>query len=604
MLQPNKQNRIYLLLLVILFATLLTIVGTSAQAKSPDFPLNSGLARRSSNGAVSPQPLINPEGKLHLSSGLQPLLDLRGWDGIPDVERGQVLKPTSRTASSPITTWKALPNQGLGGSSSPYVRALAVTGSDLYVGGDFTQTGDGKLMNLGNIARYNLSSRTWHALANQGLDGSVHSLLVSGGDLYVGGDFTQTGDGTLANLGSVARYNIAAGTWHALPNLGMDGSVYSLAASGNYLYLGGFFDQTGDGALANLGHIARYDAATGVWNALPNQGLNNTVLDLVLSGSDLYVGGYFSETSDGTLTNLGCITRYDTKAGTWNALPHQGLGGGYWPMPSVRALALSGSNLYVGGNFTRTGDGVLANLGRIARYDIASDAWQVLPNQGLGGTSEPDVLALAGAGSDLYVGGDFVRTGDGTITNLGHTTSYDASSGAWKVLPSQGFNNYVGALAMSNMGLFVGGKFTQTGDGALSNLGYIALGTFAETVQNYVYVPVVLNRWPPAPSHHFEGSSPPVSFAVSGQQVCNFDITVPFITSYCKIDMPSDSCVNIINNSFLIEVDSDVFIFPLFRIEGTFDSTQASASGNYSVWICGNQLIVTPSTGNWAASKQ
>ena len=32
------------------------------------------------------------------------------------------------------------------------VRALAVSGSDLYVGGEFTQTGDGSLTNLGNIA--------------------------------------------------------------------------------------------------------------------------------------------------------------------------------------------------------------------------------------------------------------------------------------------------------------------------------------------------------------------------------------------------------------------------------------------------------------------
>jgi hypothetical protein len=129
--------------------------------------------------------------------------------------------------------------------------------------------------------------------------------------------------------------------------------------------------------------------------------LDNTVLALAVSGSDLYVGGYFAQTDDGTLTTLGCIARYDTTAGTWNTLPNQGLGGGSLPMPGVCALAVIGSDLYAGGNFTRTGDGTLTSLGRIARYDTAAGTWNALPNQGLNN----DVLVLAVVGSDLYVGG-------------------------------------------------------------------------------------------------------------------------------------------------------------------------------------------------------
>jgi len=103
----------------------------------------------------------------------------------------------------------------------------------------------------------------------------------------------------------------------------------------------------------------------------------------------------------------------------WNALPNQGLSGGYLPMPSVRALAVVGSDLYVGGNFTRTRDGTLTNLGRIARYDTTASTWNALPNQGLTGGSSPDVHALAVVGSDLYVGGDFTRTRDGTLAQPG-----------------------------------------------------------------------------------------------------------------------------------------------------------------------------------------
>jgi trimeric autotransporter adhesin len=138
------------------------------------------------------------------------------------------------------------------------VLALAVVGNDLYVGGRFTQTGDGSLANLGHVARYDTSTGTWHALNNQGLDNTVYALTVVGSDLYVGGEFTQTGDGSLANLGRIARYDTTAGTWHELPNQGLDGAVYALAVSGDDLYMGGGFTQTGDGALTDLGNIARY----------------------------------------------------------------------------------------------------------------------------------------------------------------------------------------------------------------------------------------------------------------------------------------------------------------------------------------------------------
>ncbi|GAH32060.1 unnamed protein product, partial [marine sediment metagenome] len=103
-----------------------------------------------------------------------------------------------------------------------------------------------------------------------------------------------------------------AGTWHALPNRGLNAFVYALAVSGDDLYVGGSFPGTGDGTLTDLGRIARYDTTTSTWHALPNKGLNNRVFPLAVSGDDLYVGGEFTQTGDGSLTDLGNIARYDT----------------------------------------------------------------------------------------------------------------------------------------------------------------------------------------------------------------------------------------------------------------------------------------------------
>jgi len=420
-------------------------------------------------------------------------LDLRGWEVTLDGERGPLFKPVSRPAAPPIA-WHALPNKGLKG----YVSAMAVSGDDLYVGGGFYQTGDGSLTDLYNIARYDTTAGVWHALPNQGLDDNVRALAVSGDDLYVGGFFTQTGDGSLTDLGSIARYDITAGTWHTLPNRGLSNDVYALTVSGGDLYVGGRFTRTGDGTLTDLRYIARYDTTAGTWHALSNQGLNGDVTALAVSGDDLYVGGEgFDQTGDGSLKNLGSIARYDITAGAWHALPNQGLN------LYVYTLAVFADDLYVGGFFHETGDGTLKNLSWIARYDTTAGAWHALPNRGLVELYGGGVRALAVYGGDLFVGGFFTQTGDGTLTHLGHIARYDTTAGTWHALPNWGlygpYRSSVGALGVSGDDLYVGGGFETTGDGSLTDLGSIvhcpiASCTLVVTPVVNVYLPLVFAK--------------------------------------------------------------------------------------------------------------
>ena len=101
--------------------------------------------------------------------------------------------------------------------------------------------------------------------------------MVSGGDLYAGGGFTEPGDGSVTYLNHVARYDISGGTWHGLSNRGLNDGVSALTMVGNTLYVGGAFSQAGDGAVTDLGYIALYHTTTATWQALPNQGLNSWV---------------------------------------------------------------------------------------------------------------------------------------------------------------------------------------------------------------------------------------------------------------------------------------------------------------------------------------
>jgi len=383
-------------------------------------------------------------------------------------------QPDSPYTASDIG-WNALPHWGL----NARVRAIVLAGDSLYMGGRFTQTFDGLVTGLGHVTRYDIADRTWNVLPNQGLNAEVTALAVVETDLYAGGGFTQTVDAAVTNLGNVAHYDPTAGNWNALPNQGLNNQIFALAAVGDDLYVGGLFTQSGDGTVTNLNHIARFDTLAGTWQALPHQGLNGNIYVLETAGNDVYAGGGFSQTGDGAVTNLGSIARYDSATGTWHALSNQGLDG------TVNAILVSGSDVYVGGYFTQTGDGTVTNLNHIARYDTLSEIWHALPNQGL----NDGVFAFSVLDDDIYVGGAFDQTSDGTVTNLGNIARYDTVSETWQALPNQGLDSWVYELVPVGSDLYMGGEFNNSGDKVVPFLRGIA--RFGE-LDSKLYLPLVI----------------------------------------------------------------------------------------------------------------
>jgi hypothetical protein len=392
----------------------------------------------------------------------------------PYDEGGPELTPASHAASASTKVWQALPDVGL----DRRVRAMELIGSDLYVGGLFTRTSGNQMTDLGHIVRYDIEANTWNALPNQGLSHEVRALAAVGTDLYVGGVFTQTVDGAVPDLAHIARYDTVAGTWHRLSSGGLNDSVAALAAVGNDLYVGGRFDQTADGSLTELGYVARYDTVADTWHALPNGGLWGHVYAMAAGRSGVYFGGGFTQTSDGTVV-LRHVARFDTISPAWHTLSNLGLNG------DVIGLTLSGNDLYAGGRFTQTADAAIS-LVRIARFDTTVGSWSALPNQGL----DDSVSAIAVMDNDVYAGGHFGQTGDGTLTKLGHIARYDSAANTWSALPSQGLNNWVYALTIAGDDLYVGGSFGATGDQSPPSVSRIA--RYGEYKYQHVYLPLVL----------------------------------------------------------------------------------------------------------------
>jgi hypothetical protein len=404
-----------------------------------------------------------------------------------DLYVGGYFTTAGGSAANCVAKWNGSSWSALGSGLNSDVYALAVSGSDLYVGGSFTMAGTNS---VNQVAKWNGSN--WTGFGS-GVDRPVYALAVSGSDLYVGGTFTMAG-GSAAN--GVAKWN--GSSWSSLGS-GMGGIpwVYALAVSGSDLYVGGYFTMAGDTA-AN--YVARWNGSG--WSTL-GSGINNVCWALAVSGTNLYAGGSFgsaggshanrvAEWNGSTWSSLGsglssevsalAVSGSDLYVGgsgywagdnkvemvsKWNGSAWSALGVGEWSgdpdwLPEIYAMAVSGSNLYVGGLFT-TADGSDATL--VAKWN--GSTWSAL-GEGVQGDSYNDgsyVSALAVSGSDLYVGGAFTTAGTNRAMNV---AKWDGS--AWSALGS-GVGGTVRALAVSGTNLYAGGEFTTAGG---SSAQYVA----------------------------------------------------------------------------------------------------------------------------------
>jgi hypothetical protein len=202
------------------------------------------------------------------------------------------------------SAWSPL-GAGLGGD----VYALAVFNNELYAGGAFTKAG-GTTVNY--IAKWN--GTAWSSVAS-GMNGNVRALTIFNGALYAGGEFTKVGNANGFNR--IAKWNGSA--WSKL-GTGVDGNsiVFALTSFDGGLIVGGQFANAG--GVAGTPGIARWSGST--WSAL-GSGLNNTVMslatfdDLSGSGTELYVGGYFTAPLGGAANSAVQIARWN---GAWSAV--------------------------------------------------------------------------------------------------------------------------------------------------------------------------------------------------------------------------------------------------------------------------------------------
>ncbi|KAG0650835.1 Bud site selection RAX2 [Hyphodiscus hymeniophilus] len=105
---------------------------------------------------------------------------------------------------------------GVDFSTGSGVNTLQTSGSTTYIGGNFSTS------NYTNIFSITGSSAT--PLSDGGLNGEVVTMFVNGTEIFVGGKFTNTSTNGIAGLNNIAVYDTSRNTWNAL-GAGVNGLV-------------------------------------------------------------------------------------------------------------------------------------------------------------------------------------------------------------------------------------------------------------------------------------------------------------------------------------------------------------------------------------------
>jgi hypothetical protein len=262
---------------------------------------------------------------------------------------------------------------------------------------------------------------TWTAV-NTGLTNLyVLSLAVSGSDLFVGtkgGIFFSTkygADWTAINTGltdlnvlaiAISGQNLLAGTFHgglclstnygaSWTPLGVNaGYIKAFAISGQNIFAG-----------TTTGVIRSIDNGI-TWNSA-NTGLTVNVLSFAVSGNNLFAAtstqGVYLSTNDGTnwtALNTGlidldgeslAISDQNLFVGTWGGVYHTGnaiswskVSSGLPPLPKVRSIIISGTNLFAGtygnGVWRRSLNEMITDVKEIVSVPIEFSLNQNYPN--------------------------------------------------------------------------------------------------------------------------------------------------------------------------------------------------------------------------------
>lgn len=308
------------------------------------------------------------------------------------------------------------------------VSALCISGSTVFIGHEYglsavdASTGRAASINVGDWA------------------GSVDALKISGSTLYVGGSFTWVGSIERSRLAALDLASGKVTSWNPVAL----GRVKALAVSGDTVYAGGSFSGMSG---TKRSHLASLDAKTGALTSW-NPSANSFVESLAVSGSTVYAGGGFSAVGGQSRNHIAALDAITGAATGWNPDANE----------AVKTLAVAGSNVLAGGEFTRIGGQDRNHLAALDASIAKATAWDPNVND--------SVITLKVSGSTLYVGGAFSYIGGQYRNGLAAIDLAAGKVAGWDPNPTghgSSSERCINALAVSGSQVYVGGSFYNIG---------------------------------------------------------------------------------------------------------------------------------------------
>ena len=339
------------------------------------------------------------------------------------------------TVDAAATSWD--PN------ATDSVRTLTVSGSNVYVGGYFASVGGKTRNNLAALNATTGAATSWDPNAN----GPVYALAMMGTKLYAGGDFTTMGGSSRL---CIARFTTTTGALDSYSR-NFDGAIRAMEVVGTNLYIGGEFTTVSSNELPFLTKLNSSGIIQTDWKPSPD----NFVYALTGSDTTVYVGGEFTSIGGQLRNYIAALKTSDATATSWD------------PNASyiVNALKLSGATVYAGGEFVfigaQTPQPMRPNIAALNVVDGSATSWNPFAN----GT----VLALAVSGSTVYAGGDFTTIGaQFSQPTRNHVAALKATDNGTATVWNPDVNDLtagasVQALAVGPSRLHIGGYFTTVG---------------------------------------------------------------------------------------------------------------------------------------------
>jgi hypothetical protein len=328
-------------------------------------------------------------------------------------------------------------------------------GSTLF-GGDFLKYRGKTAYKLAKInANGDLDLTFNPQVGGNGGNSTVKALALRGSSVYVGGIFTIM-KGVAATRIAKIDFNGNVDTSFNLPGVvSADGTVHALTVVGSDLYIAGEFTSYRGTPVSK---IARVDADTGALNGTFNAGsFDNHIFSIAYNAGAIYVGGQFMTCQSVAVNGL---AKLDANTGAIDS--GFSSAGGFSVAPVVYGLAAYGTDIIAVGRFTKYGTNIANNIAKISSAGVLDTTF----NPQTGGNGFDDIAQVAFVnGSDIYVGGQFTTYKGAPARRLAKLTSAGALDTVFNPATgtaSSGSDGIVNAIGLLQSGDFiVGGGFTS-----------------------------------------------------------------------------------------------------------------------------------------------